>query len=56
MLEDPAAVVSSANDAALGVLVWTVNEPEDAAMLAEAGVAGIFTDVPLSMVELFAQE
>jgi glycerophosphoryl diester phosphodiesterase len=56
MLEDPAAVVSSANDAALGVLVWTVNEPEDAASLAEAGVAGIFTDVPRSMVELFAQE
>jgi glycerophosphoryl diester phosphodiesterase len=35
--------------------VWTVNEPGDAEMLAAAGVAGIFTDVPKSMVDLFSQ-
>jgi glycerophosphoryl diester phosphodiesterase len=35
--------------------VWTVNEPEDAEMLAAAGVAGIFTDVPKPMVDLFSQ-
>jgi glycerophosphoryl diester phosphodiesterase len=55
MRTDPSGIVSSARDAGLGVLVWTVNEPGDAEMLAAAGVAGIFTDVPKSMVDLFSQ-
>lgn len=55
MRTDPSAIVSSATDAGLGVLVWTVNEPQDAEMLAAAGVAGIFTDVPKPMVDLFSQ-
>ena len=55
MRTDPSVIVSSARDAGLGVLVWTVNEPGDAEMLAAAGVAGIFTDVPKSMVDLFSQ-
>ncbi|MCL1694129.1 MAG: glycerophosphodiester phosphodiesterase [Actinomycetia bacterium] len=35
----------------LPVLVWTVNEPSDALALANAGIAGIFTDDPGLMAE-----
>lgn len=35
----------------LAVLVWTVNDPGDALALADAGIAGIFTDYPGLMVE-----
>lgn len=52
--EAPREIVRSAAGSGLGVLVWTVNEPDDAEMLAEAGVAGIFTDVPNVMVARLA--
>lgn len=38
----------------LAVLVWTVNDPDHAINLAEAGVAGIFTDDPELMVRTFS--
>jgi glycerophosphoryl diester phosphodiesterase len=47
----PAAgqIVESAGD--IAVYVWTVNDPAQAATLANAGVAGIFTDDPGMMVQ-----
>ena len=42
-------IVQAAGD--LDVLVWTVNDPEHALALADAGIAGIFTDDPGLMVE-----
>jgi glycerophosphoryl diester phosphodiesterase len=50
MEDDPASIVAAAAAAGLRVLVWTVNHPDDAVRLAEAGVAGIFTDVPDVMI------
>jgi glycerophosphoryl diester phosphodiesterase len=38
----------------LAVLVWTVNDPDDARSLAAAGVCGIFTDDPALMVSMFS--
>ena len=40
--------------AELAVLVWTVNDPDHATALADAGVSGIFTDDPGLMVEAFS--
>ena len=48
-LDDAEQIVEAAGD--LAVLVWTVNEPDHALALANAGVAGIFTDDPGLMVE-----
>ena len=50
MHAEPASIVATAAAAGLRVLVWTVNDPDDAVNLADAGVAGIFTDVPDVMV------
>ncbi len=48
-LPNAAQVVEAAGD--VDVLVWTVNEPDEAAALADAGVTGIFTDDPSLMIE-----
>jgi glycerophosphoryl diester phosphodiesterase len=39
-------LVAAAHARGLRVLVWTVNEPEDIARLAAAGVDGIISDFP----------
>lgn len=51
-LPDAERIVEEAGD--LAVLVWTVNDPDHAIALAEAGVSGIFTDDPGLMVETFS--
>lgn len=51
-LPDAQRIAEAAGD--LAVLVWTVNEPDHAIALAEAGVSGIFTDDPGLMVETFS--
>lgn len=51
-LPDAERIVEAAGD--LAVLVWTVNDPDHAIALAEAGVSGIFTDDPGLMVETFS--
>ena len=51
-LPDADRIVEAAGD--LAVLVWTVNDPDHAIALAEAGVSGIFTDDPGLMVETFS--
>ena len=48
-LEGAEQIVQAAGD--LAVLVWTVNDPDHAVALADAGIAGIFTDDPGLMVE-----
>jgi len=48
-LDGAEQIVQAAGD--LDVLVWTVNDPDHARTLADAGVAGIFTDDPGLMVE-----
>jgi glycerophosphoryl diester phosphodiesterase len=48
-LPDAPRIVEAAGD--LDVLVWTVNDPEQGAVLADGGVAGIFTDDPGLMIE-----
>jgi len=40
------AVIAAAHEAGLGVIVWTVNDPEAMAALADLGVDGIVTDRP----------
>nr|MCU0619107.1 glycerophosphodiester phosphodiesterase [Gemmatimonadaceae bacterium] len=40
------ALVDAIHDAGGRVIVWTVNDPEDARALATLGVDGICTDVP----------
>jgi len=47
-LPKAAEIVAAAGE--LDVLVWTVNDPEQAAALADAGVTGIFTDDPALMI------
>lgn len=44
VLEDAQGIVAAADP--LRVLVWTVNDPATAVTLAEAGVAGLFSDDP----------
>jgi len=51
-LPDASRIVEAAAD--LAVLVWTVNEPAHAVVLADAGVGGIFTDDPGLMAEAFS--
>jgi len=51
-LTDAHRIVETAGG--LAVLVWTVNDPDHAIALAEAGVSGIFTDNPGLMVETFS--
>jgi len=51
-LPDVERIVDAAGD--LAVLVWTVNDPDDALALAGAGVGGIFTDDPALMVDAFS--
>lgn len=51
-IPDAGRIVAAA--AELAVLVWTVNDQEHAIALAAAGVSGIFTDDPGSMVETFS--
>jgi glycerophosphoryl diester phosphodiesterase len=48
-LRQPEQIVKAAGD--LDVLVWTVNDPSHTLALADAGIAGIFTDNPGLMVE-----
>lgn len=48
-LEGAEQIVQAAGD--IAVLVWTVNDPDHAVALADAGIAGIFTDDPGLMVE-----
>ena len=47
-----AAVVEQAHASGLEVIVWTVNEPEAIAHLAELGVDGIISDYPERLREL----
>jgi glycerophosphoryl diester phosphodiesterase len=51
-LQDARRIVEAAGE--LAVLVWTVNDPDDAIALSEAGVSGIFTDDPGLMVDTFS--
>ncbi|MGB5533024.1 MAG: glycerophosphodiester phosphodiesterase family protein, partial [Acidimicrobiia bacterium] len=51
-LQDAKGIVEAAGE--LAVLVWTVNDPDDAIALSEAGVSGIFTDDPGLMVDTFS--
>jgi glycerophosphoryl diester phosphodiesterase len=51
-LPDAERIVETAGE--LAVLVWTVNDPNHAIALAEAGVSAIFTDDPGLMVETFS--
>jgi glycerophosphoryl diester phosphodiesterase len=44
------ARVSQAHAAGLAVVPWTVNKPEDWTRLAEAGVDGIITDDPATLI------
>ncbi|MEA3510927.1 MAG: glycerophosphodiester phosphodiesterase [Actinomycetota bacterium] len=48
-LDRAGQIVQAAGD--LDVLVWTVNDPAHALALADAGIAGIFTDDPGLMVD-----
>ncbi|MDQ6648557.1 MAG: glycerophosphodiester phosphodiesterase [Actinomycetota bacterium] len=48
LLADPGGV-SRLNAAGLQVIGWTVNAPEDAHILAAAGVNGVITDDPLAL-------
>jgi glycerophosphoryl diester phosphodiesterase len=48
-LDGAEQIVQAAGD--LAVLVWTVNDPDHAVALADAGITGIFTDDPGLMVE-----
>ena len=52
ILPDAEQIVRAAGD--LAVLVWTVNDPDHAIALAEAGASGVFTDDPGLMVETFS--
>jgi glycerophosphoryl diester phosphodiesterase len=52
ILPDAEQIVGAAGD--LAVLVWTVNDPDHAIALAEAGASGVFTDDPGLMVETFS--
>lgn len=52
VLADARRIVNTARP--LDVLVWTVNDPETALALADAGVDGIFSDDPGLMVATFA--
>ena len=51
-LPDANRIVEAAGE--LSVLVWTVNDPDHAINLADAGVAGLFTDDPELMVRTFS--
>jgi len=51
-IPDAAKIVEAAGD--VDVLVWTVNDPDQAETLADAGVAGIFTDDPPLMIDRFS--
>lgn len=51
-LQDAKGIVEAAGE--LAVLVWTVNDSDDAIALSEAGVSGIFTDDPGLMVDTFS--
>ncbi len=53
VLDDPAKIVTTARP--LDVLVWTVNDPATALLLADAGVDGIFSDDPGLMVATFSR-
>lgn len=53
VLADPERIVATARP--LMVLVWTVNDPETALALADAGVDGIFSDDPGLMVAAYAE-
>ncbi len=48
-LDGAEQIVQAAGD--LDILVWTVNDPAHALALADAGIAGIFTDDPGLMVD-----
>ena len=48
-----AATVAQAAAAGVEVRAWTVNDPVDSQRLADAGVAGIFTDFPERFLHTF---
>jgi glycerophosphoryl diester phosphodiesterase len=48
------SVVAAAHGAGLGVIVWTVNDPEEMRSLASLGVDGIVTDRPDLLREVLA--
>jgi glycerophosphoryl diester phosphodiesterase len=52
ILPEAEQIVAAADE--LAVLVWTVNDPDHATALADAGISGIFTDHPGLMVETFS--
>lgn len=53
VLENAPSIVAEARP--LKVMVWTVNDPTSALALADAGVAGLFSDDPGLMVATFAE-
>jgi glycerophosphoryl diester phosphodiesterase len=56
ILKDPAGVVTACHDAGLRVNVWTVDDPEEMRVLADAGVDGIITNVPDVAVSILRAE
>jgi glycerophosphoryl diester phosphodiesterase len=50
-----ARFMAAATARAMPIVVWTVNDPEEAARLIDLGVAGIVTDYPDRMRELWAR-
>jgi glycerophosphoryl diester phosphodiesterase len=49
------SVVAAAHEAGLGIIVWTINDPEVMSALADLGADGIVTDRPDLMREVLAE-
>jgi glycerophosphoryl diester phosphodiesterase len=54
VVANAAETVETARAAGLGVIVWTVDDPGDIAILATAGVDGIVTDDPEATLRVIA--
>lgn len=50
-----AEAVRKLRDAGYGVIVWTINDPEEMGRMLEAGVTGIITDYPQRLRELLGR-